>query len=295
MELRSMRQLLALREHGSVAKAARALAMSQPSLSQAIARMEDQLKIKLVNRSPAGSELTPIGQVIVERAAKVVGEAQHLVHEAELIAGGEVGSVRLGIGLGVKQLFLPQLVTQIAKEHPALRLRVDVLPLDRLLTLLASREADLGICGMPEGTDTRGLIAQPLFKTGGVVVARPDHPLVALAAVSTADFMRFPSAGVKVTELETADVLSLPGGHVDHYLANDYDALIPLALAGAATLLAPTFIVRPYLLTGELVRLNIEVSITVTIVALATRTGMYSPIIAKLTRDAARIGEALQA
>ena len=74
VDIRNMRHLLAVREHGSFAKAAQVLQISQPSLSASISRLEDRLKVKLFERSAAGSFITPVGEFVAERASRVIAE-----------------------------------------------------------------------------------------------------------------------------------------------------------------------------------------------------------------------------
>jgi molybdate transport repressor ModE-like protein len=293
MDLRNMRQLLAIRAHGSVAKAARALGISQPSLSQAIRRMEDQLRVTLIDRSPAGSELTPIGELIVERAAKVVGETEQLIREAELIAGGDAGMVRIGIGTSLKPIFLSRFLTKVAEERPALKLSIQLLDRDKLLPLLVGRELDMVICALGSEIAMEGMVATPVLSTRAVAVAHPNHPLAKANSISIARFTEYPTAGASTAEFSNAELLGR-SGHVDQYAANDYDALLPLVMKGAATLLAPAFVVRPHVESGDLVELDLDWRFVVTYAAIATRAGIYSPIIAKLTGDAASLGEHLQ-
>ena len=61
-----------MRDHGSFAKAAAALNMAQPALSKSIARIEDELRLTIFTRSSTGSELTPMGEMIAERAERVM-------------------------------------------------------------------------------------------------------------------------------------------------------------------------------------------------------------------------------
>ena len=92
MDIRSLQQVIAVRKHGSFAKAADALGVSQPNLSKSIARLEDELKLKIFDRTARGSALTPIGELIVERADAVIAETRDLARDAALLAGGETGS-----------------------------------------------------------------------------------------------------------------------------------------------------------------------------------------------------------
>ncbi len=78
MDIRSLQQVIAVRKHGSFAKAADALGVSQPNLSKSVARLEDELKLKIFDRTAKGSVLTPVGELIVERADAVIAETRDL-------------------------------------------------------------------------------------------------------------------------------------------------------------------------------------------------------------------------
>lgn len=291
-----MRQLLAVRRHGSFAKAAEALGMSQPSLSSAISRLEDQLKVKLFDRSSAGSQLTPIGELIAERAAKVVAEARQIVHEAELVAGGEAGVLRIGIGTALRQTFTPRFVLTLAKRYPVLGLQVQILDRDRLLPMVKARELDLVICALGEDVIGDDLVVTEVLTTEAMAVAHPDHPLVGETRVPVSRFADFPAAGADQREFANVRLLG-PGDDPDaisRYQSNDYDVLAELALSGAATLLAPAFLVRPYLEAGRLKRIDLDFAFKVSFAAIATRAASYSPIVSRAIRHAVELGAALQ-
>jgi DNA-binding transcriptional LysR family regulator len=290
-----MRQLLAVQRHGSFAKAAQALGMSQPALSDAIRRLEDQLKVVLVDRTSAGSQLTPIGELIADRAGKVVAETEQIVRDAELVAGGDAGMVRIGVGSSLRQCFLPRFVSGLARDHPSLSLHIEVLDRDRLLPLVRDRVLDLAIAAVGEDVD-EDLMATEVLTTHTIAVAHPDHPLVGEREVSLVRFAGFPGAGVAQKEFSNARLLppGMEGDALFRYRSNDYDALLEVAYAGVATLVAPTFVVQEALRTGRLKRIDLDWSFRVTYAAIATRAASYSPIISRIVREAAELGAALQ-
>ena len=77
--------------------------------------MYDQLKIKLLDRSATGSHLTPIGELIAERASKVVRETEQIIRDAALVAGGGAGLLRLGFGSALTEPFTSGLVHALIK------------------------------------------------------------------------------------------------------------------------------------------------------------------------------------
>ena len=294
MDLRNMRQLLSIQAHGSLAKAARALGMSQPSLSAAVARLEDELKVRLIERLPQGSHLTPIGELIAERARRVLAETDELIRDAELAAGGDTGLVRIGVGVTLRGTFLPPFVVKTAGERPGLRLHFEVSDRDKLLSAVATRELDLAICALGATAALETLVATEIFTTEVVAVAAPNHPLVGRGTISLDQFAEFPGSGVALEELSNTEVMGVAPGRVDRYTANDYDALLPLVLAGLSTLTAPWFLVRHHVESGDLVRLDLAWRFRISYAAIAPRAAAYSPIITKLIRDAAEIGLAME-
>jgi DNA-binding transcriptional LysR family regulator len=268
--------------------------MSQPSLSASVARMEDELKVRLIERLPQGSVLTPIGELIAERARRVLVEADELVRDAELAAGGDAGVVKIGVGASLRGTFLTAFVLKTARERPDLHLRVEVLDRDQLLPRVAARELDLAICSIGAKVDLESLIVTEIFTTEAVAVAAPGHPLAGRRSISRDQFATYPASGVTLEALGNAEVLEVAPGRVDQYMANDYDALIPLALAGLSTLMAPWFLVRPLVEAGDLVRLDLAFQFRISFAAIATRAAAYSAIITKLIRDAAGIGRAME-
>src|ERR1700743_369045 len=101
-----MRQVIAIHRHGSFAKAAEALGMSQPSLSRSISRLEGEVNIKIFERSASGSALTPVGELLMARLQRVVADTEALMRDATLFAGGEGGVVRIGISSALRGPFV---------------------------------------------------------------------------------------------------------------------------------------------------------------------------------------------
>lgn len=292
-----MRQLLAIQACGSFAKAARALGMSQPSLSAAMARVEDQLKVTLFERSAQGSQLTPVGELLAERARRVIAETEQMVRDAALVAGGEAGAVRVGLGSYLVQNFLTRFVRSLAENHPQLSVYFDVTDAGRLAPQLKARELDLIICAMGADVVAEGLVATEVFTTRAVAVACPDHPLVQGGPVSMERFASFPSAGSNIKRFTNAVVMGAPSaeGRLLQYQSSAAEPLLELAMAGHATLVCPRFVAQPYLADGRLKRIDVDLDFRVSYAAISTRAASTSPIISRVIRLATEIGRAMQA
>ncbi len=293
LDIRHFRQILAIRDHGSFAKAADALHMAQPALSKSMAKLEDELHLTIFTRTSTGSELTPMGEMIAERAQRVMAATQNLARDAALIAGGETGAIRLGIGTLLKDTLLPELLLQIVGEHPRLRLEIEFGAPTRLLPLVESRELDLVLCG---GAAAGALVYVEALRAEVIFVGAPAHPLASETRISIDRLAEFPCAGPNTPGYTASTFLGRPSATetLDAYTANDFEALMPLVYAGHAALMAPSFFVQRALRAGELVRLDVDWTGASSFGCYTTHAASFSPILAKITRNAVDLGEAIQ-
>ncbi len=294
LDAAKLRQVLAVQEHGSFAKAAKALGIAQPSLSKSIARLEDELRVKIFARSATGSELTPVGELIAERGARVIAETEELVRDVALISGGEAGRVRIGVGSGVGIEFLPLFTRAIAANHPNLRVHFESSHRDLLLAMLSARELDIVFSAVIRAVDERRYVVSEILRFQGIAVASPTHPLAGRATISVQEFAKYKSAGSSGSINNVSVLEAQSEGLLLFYTTNHYDTVLPIVENGDATLLVPDFVVRPYLLAGRLVRLNIDKEMPVSMGAITTRAAGYSPILNSIIGYARAVAESLQ-
>jgi DNA-binding transcriptional LysR family regulator len=284
MDVRRLQQVLAIHQYGSFARAAEALNLSQPSLSRSVARLEDELRAPVFVRSSRGSELTPLGELLVARAERVVAELRDLARDAALTAGGEASEVRLGLGALLGAGFLPRFLDRIVERHPHLRLTVETGDADDLLPQLASRELDLVLCALGPHVDDPPLITSKLLSAEMVVVAAPDHPLAGQRGVEPARLAEFRCAGAATSAFRNTVLLGSAGEEdgLSAFMANDYRALLGLTLSGRCVLVAPSFVVREALAARRLVRLDVAWACEFSVVSVCTRAAAAAPIIARI-------------
>jgi DNA-binding transcriptional LysR family regulator len=288
MDLPKMRQVVAIHRHGSFAKAADALGMSQPSLSRSISRLEDELKLKIFERSAVGSELTPAGEVVLERLERVIADTESLMRDATLIAGGEGGLVRVGVSTALRGRFLEAFVVEVAAAHPKLRVHTEVNGRAALLPLLASRDLDVIITLSGGAIDDPRLVVTKLLDLEMAAVACPSHPLVGAGPISFEQFTRHRHSGPPAAL--TLDFFGLSSNNLaPYYTANDYEAITPLVLAGLTTLVAPLFVVRPLIDEGRLARIDVALDLDLDLVAVCTRASASAPIIRHIIGHARQV------
>lgn len=294
MDIRHLRQILAIRDHGSFAKAAEALHVAQPALSKSVAKIERELGVTIFTRTSTGSELTAMGEMIADRAERLMAATEDLARDAALAAGGDAGAVRLGVGTLLKDTLLPRLLLRIVEAHPRLHLQIELGAANRLLPLVQSRELDLALCvGDAPGSPLAYVEA---IRAELIFVAAPAHPLASERSISIARLAEFPCAGPSVPGYAISALLAQPsaGGGLAAYTANDFDALMPLVLAGHAMLITPSFYVQEALRSGDLVRLDVAWSAVEGFGCYTTQAARLSPILAKITGYAVELGRAMQ-
>jgi DNA-binding transcriptional LysR family regulator len=172
VELRLLRYFLVLSEELHFGRAARRLHISQPPLSQAIRKLEDQLGVDLFLRGNRGVTLTEAGRALAEEARKVLASVDHAVAETRR-AGGAASGLRIGCTLhtSIEPLhhFLAALQDHDVISDPTVS---RVLPVEQIRALRTG-QLDLGI--FPNPGDLEGVESEPLF---------PGEPLAAYMATS---------------------------------------------------------------------------------------------------------------
>ena len=292
MDQRHLRLVTAVHRHGSLRRAAEALGLTQPTLSKTLARLEDELGVTLFYRSATGAKATPIGQYISERAALMIDEAERLKHEVKLLSEGEAGTVRIGVGPALRHAFLPDFAERVTRNHPNLRLELISDRRPHLMAGLRSGQFDLIVVTEGAGFDGTDWVLTDVLTDTLIAVAAPDHPLVKQAAISPDDFARYPSISQpQESAFATSRLLDLDGAEVDRstfYIMNDLATILRLVRAGVATTIGLDHQLRPAIDAGELVRLALDWSRSVRIVAAMTRASALSPILRAIASEARR-------
>lgn len=193
MDLHHLRLVTEICERGSIGKAAAALGISQPTLSKTVARLEDQLGQILFERGRGGSAAPTIFALhIAAQAREILAGSDRLMREVELLAGGEVGRVRIGVGIGVGALLLPNLLAEILDRFPHLHLDLDVIPSDDLYDRLAQRQFDLIVGHFSSMLNFSHMRVLPLFEEWGASIVRAGHPLTEVETLSWAESLSYP-------------------------------------------------------------------------------------------------------
>ncbi|SBW11356.1 putative Helix-turn-helix transcriptional regulator, LysR family [uncultured Alphaproteobacteria bacterium] len=158
MDLKRLRYFCAIVEHGQISRAAKALNIAQPPLSQRLKELEEEFGVQLIRRDNHGCEVTEAGRRLYERARIVLSEIDEISGEI-----GQAAARSATVVVGVSSTcasFLRAPLRQLAESRPDIRLRVLLGDSTWLESMVRQRGVDFALMQAPE--DENGLFLQPL-------------------------------------------------------------------------------------------------------------------------------------
>jgi DNA-binding transcriptional LysR family regulator len=193
-ELRQLRHVLALAEHGSFSRAALALNLSQPTLSRSIQAIEREVGTPLFHRTSSGATPTDIGRLFVQRARDVLKMADEL--DGADLRGGVPRSGRVTIGAGIlpAESLVGPATAQFAGLYPGVSIELRVTNWDDLLRELRSHELDFFVAEVSTLEGEPDLAVEPMSPHPVFFFARQGHPLVRRRRITPADLFAWPFA-----------------------------------------------------------------------------------------------------
>ncbi|MFA6120346.1 MAG: hydrogen peroxide-inducible genes activator [Sideroxydans sp.] len=198
MTLNELRFIVAVAQERNFRRAAEKAFISQPALSLAIQKLEEELGLKIFERGKNDVSVTPIGAAIVEQAQRVLEEAERI---REIAAQGKnqlTTPLRIGIIHSVSPYLLPDLIPALRKVAPQMALEVEENITANLEVLLRNGKLDVIIIALPFGDAS--ILTHPLYDEPFEVVVNNDHHWAARHSI-------------KAPELAEEKVLLLDSGH----------------------------------------------------------------------------------
>jgi DNA-binding transcriptional LysR family regulator len=173
VELKHLQALLGIADTGSFSAAAASIGTVQSNVSAHVARLERELDVQLVDR--ASGRLTEEGDVVIERARRVMNELEAMVADVTALREEVIGTVRLGMIGTTGRWLVPQLFDLLRVRHPHIHLNVAEGSSMQLEQQLASGQLDLAVVTFPLSGDE--IMAAQLFDEDLVAVLPADHPM----------------------------------------------------------------------------------------------------------------------
>ena len=174
MTLTELRYIVAVARERHFGRAAEACFVSQPTLSVAVKKLEEELGVALFERGPGEVSVTPPGQRIVEQAQRVLEEASRIKEIA--VAGRDplAGALRLGAIYTIGPYLLPKLIPILRKNAPSMQLLIQENFTHRLGEALKNGEVDAILIALP--FDEPGVVTRALYDEPFMVAVPKGHP-----------------------------------------------------------------------------------------------------------------------
>ena len=205
MTLTELKYIVAVARERHFGRAAEACFVSQPTLSVAVKKLENELDVKLFERGANEISVTPLGEQIVRQAQQVIEQASAIKEIAKLGKDPVSGPLRLGVIYTIGPYLLPDLVRQAIERVPQMPLMLQENFTAKLLDMLRLGELDCAILAEPF-PDT-GLAMAPLYDEPFVAAVPSNHPFAKRKSVTA-------------EQLKSETLLLLGTGHCfrDHVL-----------------------------------------------------------------------------
>ena len=204
--IKQLQYLVALHEHGHFGRAAESCFVSQSTLSAGIRELESLLGITLVERSRRVVRFTPLGNAVVEKAHRLLREAEELTDLVQASGKPLSGELRMSVIPTIAPFLLPRILPRLRKERPSLKLFLREETTDAALESLHHGRADCVLLALPFAT---GEVDKETIGQDKLFVAFPE------------DDPRDPPAEVSPTMIDEGKLLLLEDGHClkEHALA----------------------------------------------------------------------------
>ena len=240
MNLRDLQYLVALAETRHFGRAALRCHVSQPTLSAQLRKLEEFLGVTLIERRPRRVGLTPAGEAVVERARRMLRDAEDIRALARASQDPLGGQLKLGLIPTLGPYLLPRVAPRIAKALPKLQLMLHEYQTAPLVERVVQGELDVAILALP--ADTKGLVTRSLFAEAFLVAMPENHRLTARKRLKIGDL-----SGEKLLLLEEGhclrdqalEVCERAGTGEQDFRATSLETLRQMVAAGLGITLLP--------------------------------------------------------
>ncbi len=160
INLDRLRTLVTIAELGSFAQAAAALHLAAPTVSLHVADLEARIGAPLLTRRRGQVRPTPVGETLLERARRLLAEADQALDDVQRQVQGLAGRVRLGASTGALAYLLPQALETLGRDHPDIDIQAAVLTSQESLSRLSEGSLDIALVALPL-PPAAGVVIQP--------------------------------------------------------------------------------------------------------------------------------------
>lgn len=189
MNLQQLEYILAVEQYRHFSEAAKHCHVTQPTLSTMIQKLEEELGLKIFDRSRKPIMPTDDGKKLLAQARLVLAEARRFQELAMDLRGELTGQLELGIIPTVAPYLLPAFLPSFLEKYPDIRLHITELTTEAIISRLKHQQLDAAILATP--LNDPSLFEHPLYEEEFVVYASPDQPLLQKKFVTPEDIQSY--------------------------------------------------------------------------------------------------------
>lgn len=185
MTLRQLELFIAVAQSGSFSRGGELLSLTQSTVSQHIAALEEEFSLRLIDRSGRGIVLTSGGELFLLHARKLLAEAEDLRHNMTRLVGMQDVRVTIGASNIPANYLIPDLLPVVRHQYPGVRLHVDTSDSRQVVEAVRQRQVELGFVGAR--VDDATLTYVPVCADRLILIVGAQHPLRQVGKITLAE------------------------------------------------------------------------------------------------------------
>lgn len=257
--IRQLQFFVAAAEHGSVTGAARALSISQSSVTEAIRALEDDLGVQLFERQPRGLLITHRGSLFLRHARQILSDvtnARHAFRDEQEQAGGRLA---LGVTSLVAGYVLSDILARFRRAYPRVELSVIEDSGEYLQHLLIGGELDAAVLLTSSVRDRMALHVETMIVSPYRLWLPLGHPLAQEESIELSQLGQEPMIQLMVDEIEEsmgALMAAMTVRPTISFRTRSVEAVRSLVATGAGLAILPSLVYRPWSLEGDRIEIR---------------------------------------
>jgi len=177
MELRHLNYFIAVAEELHFGRAAKRLNISQPPLSQQIKHLEEEIGVRLFNRTKRHVEITPAGLAFLAEARQIVTMSEEAVRRTIRADKGEIGRLAMGFIGSANYSVLPQVIREFRRRFQDVEITLTEMNTSHQIEAFHDGRIQVGFLRPPQGIEDKGISVEPIFREPLMVAMPGNHPL----------------------------------------------------------------------------------------------------------------------
>lgn len=170
-----LRTFMFIVQEGSITLAAKRLMRRQPSISQALKRLETQLETQLIDRSPSHFRITPAGQTLYQECQDIFGNLIRTIQSTQGTQDTLTGKVKLALLSGVESDFFDNILSDFHRQNPEIGFDIEIMSSKSVQQAVLEKSVSLGLCLMHDPHPN--LQYEVLYRSFFGFYCGPGHPL----------------------------------------------------------------------------------------------------------------------